>query len=426
LTGVVTRPQPRVGESSLFALGEMIGDVYKVRALLGSGGMGEVYEALDCTLGRRVAIKIAHPDIDPDYLLREGRALAAMRHPGVVTVHAMARHMGASFLVLELIQGLSLDRMIEDRVSRGDPFPVLEAIDLLLPIADALAVVHQAGLAHRDVKPANVMLAPAGRVVLMDFGLVVPHADRIGNRIVAGSLPYMAPEALTGDVGDGAASLVDVYAMGVLAHEMLTGAAPFHGRQPFEVYQAKMATPTPTVTVARPDVPDGLAELIARMMANDAAERPNSAEEVLWELRALRRQIEAEGRIKPLAVLIVDDDPEMLEVLSLLVRRAAGDAEIETTGDGREAVQSVRRHVPDLLLLDLDLPKINGIEVCMLLRGMKLGAACMIVSVSGRATPADVELLQQLGVQSLEKGPQLSRELQRLVERIRPPRRLDR
>jgi eukaryotic-like serine/threonine-protein kinase len=404
----------------------MIGDLYKIRALLGAGGMGEVYEALDCTLGRRVAIKIAHADVDPDYLLREGRALAAIRHPGVVTVHAMGRHLGMSFLVLEHIQGLSLDRMIDDRLSRGDPFPVLEAVDLLLPIADALAVVHQAGLAHRDVKPANVMLAPGGRVVLMDFGLVVPHVDRVGNRIVAGSLPYMAPEALTGDVGDGAAPLVDVYAMGVLAYELLTGVTPFGGGQPFEVYQAKMAGPLPLVSAVRPDVPDGLAELIARMAANAAAERPNSAEEVLWELRALRRQVEAEGRVKPASVLIVDDDPEMLEVLSLLVRSAAGDVEIETTGDGREAVRSVRRHVPDLLLLDLDLPDINGIEVCMLLRGMKLGDACMIVSVSARATPADVELLQQLGVQFLEKGPRLATELRRLVERVGPHTRLDR
>jgi serine/threonine protein kinase len=424
VTGAV--PAPQVTPSSLFSPGEMIGDLYKIRALLGAGGMGEVYEALDCTLGRRVAIKIAHADIDPDYLLREGRALAAIRHPGVVTVHAMGRHVGMSFLVLEHIQGLSLDRMVEDRQSRGDPFPVLEAIDLLVPIADALAVVHQAGLAHRDVKPANVMLAPAGRVVLMDFGLVVPHADRVGNRIVAGSLPYMAPEALTGDVGDGAAALVDVYAMGVLGYELLTGSAPFQGRQPFEVYQAKLARPAPLVSTVRKDVPEGFAELIARMMANDASERPNGAEEVLWELRAARRQIEAEGRIKPLSVLIVDDDPEMLEVLALFVRAAAPDADIETTEEGRQAVHSVRRRVPDLLLLDLDLPDINGIEVCMLLRGMKLGDACMIVSVSGRATPADVELLQQLGVQSLEKGPHLSTELQRLVQRVRPPKRLGR
>jgi CheY-like chemotaxis protein len=102
------------------------------------------------------------------------------------------------------------------------------------------------------------------------------------------------------------------------------------------------------------------------------------------------------------------------------VRAAAPDAEVETTGDGRHAVRSVRRRVPDLLLLDLDLPDINGIEVCMLLRGMHLGDSCMIVSVSGRATRADVELLQQLGVRSLEKGPELMSELVQIVQRMRP------
>ncbi len=421
-----TAPGASSGEASLFAPGETLGNVYKIRALLGSGGMGEVYEAADSTLGRRVAIKVAHPDVDPDYLLREGRALAAIRHPGIVTVHAMGQHMGVPFLVLEHIQGLSLDRMIEDRAARKDPFTYREAVDLLLPIADALASVHQAGLAHRDVKPANVMLAPGGRVVLMDFGLVVPHVDRVGNRIVAGSLPYMAPEALTGDVADGAAPLVDVYAMGVLAHELLTGEAPFVGEHPFEVYQAKMTKPTPLVSAQRPDVPEGLVDLISRMIANDASERPNSAEEVLWELRALRKEMDGEGRVRALSVLIVDDDPEMLEALSLFVRAAAGDAEIDTTEHGRGAVQFVRRRVPDLLLLDLDLPDINGIEVCMLLRGMKLGDACMIVSVSGRATPADVDLLRALGVQSLEKGPKLAAELRSLVERIRPGKRLGR
>jgi serine/threonine-protein kinase len=422
----VTAPGVSSGEVPMFAPGEILGNAYKIRALLGAGGMGEVYEATDVTLGRRVAIKVAHPDIDPDYLLREGRALAAIRNPGIVTVHAMGQHNGMPFLVLEHIQGLSLDRMIEDRAARKERFTVREAVDLLLPIADALAVVHQAGLAHRDVKPANVMLAPGGRVVLMDFGLVVPHADRAGNRTVAGSLPYMAPEALTGDVGDGAAPLVDVYAMGVLAYELLMGDAPILGEQPFEVYQKKMTQRTPLVSTQRRDVPETFALLIARMIASHPGERPNSAEEVLWELRALRKEIEGGGRLRPLSVLIVDDDPEMLEILSLFVRAAAADAEIETTEHGREAVQSVRRRVPDVLLLDLDLPDMSGMEVCMLLRGMKLGDACMIVSVSGRATAADIGLLQALGVQSLEKAPKLAAELRTILERIRPAKRLGR
>src|SRR5580693_7839443 len=112
----------------------------------------------------------------------------------------------------------------------------------------------------------------------------------------------------------------------------------------------------------------------------------------------------------------------MRSALTLYVRAAAPDAEIETIGDGKHAIRSVRRRVPDLLLLDLDLPDINGIEVCMLLRGMQLGDGCMVVSVSGRATRADIELLPHLGVRSLEKGPALMTDLVALVHRMRPGR----
>ncbi|HZU85635.1 MAG TPA: serine/threonine-protein kinase, partial [Polyangiaceae bacterium] len=224
----------------LFEPGQLVADVYEIRSLLGAGGMGEVYDAHDKALNRRVALKVERPTIAPDYLLREGRALAAIRHPGVVTVHTIGQHRGVSFLVLERVYGLSLDRMIDQRRSRGERFPVAEALDLLVSIADALSVVHRAGLAHRDVKPGNVMLAPGGRVVLMDFGLVLPNADRAGHKIAAGSLQYMAPEALTADVAEGAAALVDVYAFGVLAYELLTGIVPFDRSEARELYRLKL------------------------------------------------------------------------------------------------------------------------------------------------------------------------------------------
>jgi CheY-like chemotaxis protein len=160
----------------------------------------------------------------------------------------------------------------------------------------------------------------------------------------------------------------------------------------------------------------------AQLMAPDAHERPQGAEVALWQLRALRTSIGQGSEVRPFSVLVVDDDADMRAALTLYVRAAAPDAEIEETADGRQAVRAVRRRVPDLLLLDMDLPDINGIEVCMLLRGMQLGDACMVVSVSGRATKADVELLQQLGVRSLEKGPELMTELVALVRRMRPGR----
>ncbi len=403
-------------------LGELVDETYEVRSLLGAGGMGEVYEAHDRVLNRRVALKVVHPGVDSEYLLREGRALAAIHHPGVVAVHTMGMHRGVAFLVLERVRGLSLDRLLDERRSRGERFGFAEALELLVAVADALSVVHRAGLAHRDVKPGNVMLAPASRVVLMDFGLVLPHADRAGHRSVAGSLQYMAPEALSGDVAEGAAGLVDVYALGVLAYELLTGVAPFDGGEPVELYRAKTRAKQPHVRDYRPDVPAELDALVSQLMAPDAPERPQGSEAALWQLRALRTRVGQGGQVRPFSVLVVDDDADMRAALTLYVRAAAPDAEVEETADGRQAVRAVRRRVPDLLLLDLDLPDINGIEVCMLLRGMQLGDACMVVSVSGRATKADVELLQQLGVRSLEKGPKLMAELVELVKRMRPGR----
>lgn len=417
-----TAPGTPPRDVPVFPLGEVVANTYEIKSILGAGGMGEVYEAVDRVLNRRVALKVVRASIAPEYLLREGRALAAIHHPGVVTVHAMGEHKGTGFLVLERVRGLSLDRLLQDRRARGERFAVDEALELLLAIADALSVVHRAGLAHRDVKPGNVMMAPGGRVVLMDFGLVLPHADCPGHRSVAGSLQYMAPEALTGDVAEGAGTLLDVYALGVLGYELLTGVLPFDGAQPLDLYRAKSRKPTPRLAVHRPDLPAPLTDVIEQMMAPEPHERPQGAEAALWQLRAVRARVAAGGGVRAFSVLIVDDDADMREALSLYVRAAAADAEIETIGDGKQAIRAVRRRVPDLLLLDLDLPDINGIEVCMLLRGMQLGDSCMIVSVSGRATRADVELLQQLGVRSLEKGPSLMSALDELIRSMRPAR----
>jgi CheY-like chemotaxis protein len=230
----------------------------------------------------------------------------------------------------------------------------------------------------------------------------------------------MAPEALSGHLAEGEAHLLDIYGLGVLAYELLAGILPFDsGDQTQDALRAKTRS-CPVLTAHRSDVPTPLSALIAQMMAAEPSERPQSAEAALWQLRALRGRLGGEGSARPFVVLVVDDDPDMRSALTLYVRAAAPDAEVETTGDGRHAIRSVRRRVPDLLLLDLDLPDINGIEVCMLLRGMHLGDSCMIVSVSARATRADVELLQQLGVRSLEKGPSLMGELVTLVQRMRP------
>src|SRR5258708_11179681 len=298
--------------------------------------MGGVCDARDRVMNRHVALKVVRPHIAADYLLREGRALAAIHHPGVVTVHAMGEHKGAGFLVLERVRGLSLDRVLDDRRARAEPMAVAEALDLLVAVADTLSVVHRAGLTHRDVKPGNVMLAPGGRVVLMDFGLVLPHADRPGQKSVAGSLQYMAPEALTGDVAEGAGAQLDVYALGVLGFELLSGIAPFEATLPLDLYRDKVRIPGPRLDERRQDVSSALSDTISQLMAPDPNDRPQGAEPALWQLRALRaRAASGETAARPFSVLIVDDDEDMREALALYVRAGAPDADIERTGDGK-------------------------------------------------------------------------------------------
>jgi serine/threonine-protein kinase len=396
----------------VFADGEIVAETYEIRAVLGAGAMGEVYEAHDRALNRSVAVKVVRPHVSQDYLLREGQALAAIHHVGVVAVYTMGRHRGVQFLVLERVRGISLDRMLTQRRGRGERYELTEALDLVAAVADALSAVHAAGLAHRDVKPANVMLAPGGRVVLMDFGLVWPHAERGGRNAVAGSLDYMAPEALSGNVAEGAAHLVDLYALGVLAFEVLTGIMPFDRSDGATRWHLRR------IESVRADVPAPLRAWVHQLLSPDPEERPQSAEAAVWQLRSMRSHV-AQAAPRPFSVLLVDGDADMREALALYVRTAAPDAEIESTAEGRQALRSVRRRVPDLLLVDLDLPDINGIEVCMTLRGMRLGNACVIVSIARRATAADVELLRQLGVRPLAKGPRLMEELIGLVEKMR-------
>ena len=209
--------------AGLFHAGDVLNDLYEIRGKLGEGGMGEVYEAYDRSLGRRVAIKAARPDV-PVPILGEARALAALRHPGIVAVHGVGEHAGVPYVVMERVPGKTLEAHLQGRRADGTWVTLEEAIDILILVAEALAAVHQAGMAHCDVKPANVILSTGSRVVLTDFGIFRPEIELGAAEVRAGSPHYMAPEAIADDVRPGDRYLVDVYALGVVAHELVAGA----------------------------------------------------------------------------------------------------------------------------------------------------------------------------------------------------------
>ncbi len=397
---------PPTPEAPALAPGTVVGSVYEIRHLLGQGGMGHVYEALDRDLLRIVALKLGtnapgHPSVR-----EEARALAAISNPCVVAVHCIGRHVDTEFFVMERVYGLSLEQRIEDLNSRSALTEVSAAIELLASIADGLAIVHEAGIVHWDLKPANVMLAPKGRVVLLDFGVFVPFFAAADAPMFRGTPAYSAPEATQSTVAPDEAHLVDVYALGVLAWELLTGAPPFLGPTIEAIWKDHERTPLPSLRERRPDVPDALADLISEMSAKSPSDRPPHMSEVARRLRALSEPGSEEREQRPARILIVEDEPATQKVLDFFVRKTAPHAELRIVSRSDEALRLLRTFTPDLMLLDLKLPDGNGIDLCLHMRSLRLAERCRIVPVSATAEQIDRRLQLQLGLtHTVKKGP---------------------
>lgn len=421
----VAASEPPFGEENrIFATGELLDGVYEIMQLLGRGGMGQVFEAHDHLLNRRVAIKAAWPNPLSPPLRNEARALAAFQHPSLVGVHTLGEHRGIDYLVMERIYGVSLTQHASTRWSSAQKFSPSEVVQILLPAAEGLSVVHRAGLVHRDVKPDNIMLTPAQRVVLMDFGLVLPEFDVNGQQRVAGSPPYMAPEALLNTAAPGSGHLVDIFGLGVLAYELLTGVRPYAGATIREVIAAHERGEPRPLERERPDCPADLRQVIHEMLNPDPKLRVQSAEGAAWQMRAVQEN-QAHGEPiahrapSGLSVLIVDDDVDLAKILSFYVRQIVPGADIRVAHDGEAALKEVQASEPDVMLLDLHMPRMNGVEVCMQLRGEGLAEACSIVSVSAGAQEHDVQLLHQLGIHHfLEKGSNLRGRLRTVFSEV--------
>lgn len=252
--------------------GLVLSDRYRLVRHVASGGMGQVWEALDDLLERRVALKIMRPDtLDEiamaDRFRDEARFAAQLSHPHIVTVHDYLEHDGLAYLVMEFVDGPTLS----GRLSQG-PLEATEVRDLLAQLASALVVAHAAGIIHRDLKSANVLVTD-GHAQLMDFGIArsVDGESRTMTGQVLGTAHYLSPEqALGHTVGPP----TDIYSLGVLAHEMLTASKPFDRGTPIATALAHVQDPPPPL----PDgTPADLAAVIAACLAKSPEDRPTAA-----------------------------------------------------------------------------------------------------------------------------------------------------
>ncbi len=378
-----------------FQVGQLVGEVFKITRILGVGGMGVVYEARDIVLLRYVAIKVPGSPGHEPALRAEAQALAAIRSPAFVTVHHVARHEGIEFMVMERLFGETLHERLLGVKARGLRLSLDEVIDLLIAVADALSAAHAVGIAQRDLKPANIVIC-GERVVLVDMGLFVPEVLVAPENDVAGSADYIAPEVLTRSVEKGKGPLIDLYALGILAYELLTNKTPFDGASLERTFTNHIYAPIPDVRELRPDVPSDLAALMVELLAKSPDDRPPGAEAVLWQLKHIR--VHGLRRAGRMTVLAVDDEAHVGISLKRSLESAFPQIHVEPTTDPEKAILSVQQAPPDVVLVDLNMPKYNGVEVCMSLMAIPADRRPVVVGMSARATEDDIKVLRSLGV----------------------------
>ncbi|MCX5211129.1 tetratricopeptide repeat-containing serine/threonine protein kinase [Kitasatospora sp. NBC_00240] len=277
-------------------MGRVIGGRYELGALLGRGGMGEVWAATDLLIGRPVAVKTLpqyHSEAAPqevESFFREARTVGSLSHRGIVTVHDVGQDTGGTlYLVMELIPGRDLGRVLKDGLPE-----IATAVGWTAQVADALAAAHASNVLHRDLKPANLMLVPGGAVKILDFGIAryTAATGAQASRVI-GTVAYMPPERLRGKVGDARG---DLYSLGCLLHELLTGTPPFGAGEVAALLFAHLdRTPEPP-GATRPGVPAALDGLVLDLLAKDPARRPPSAMEVAGRLTGIAAALAAAAR----------------------------------------------------------------------------------------------------------------------------------
>ena len=329
---------------------------YRIGRRLGEGGMGQVWLARDLRLERDVAIKVLPPGTAEDEntmsrFVQEARLASSLSHPNIAHIYDTGNDGGVAYLVMEYVEGVALNARL-----KSGPLPADEAAAIGADIADALEAAHARGITHRDIKPANVVITPEGRAKVLDFGLAkITDPERskseetrvlTGVGLILGTAQYMSPEQALGREVD---CRSDIYSLGIVLHEMATGGVPVVGTLP---------------------MPEPFASIVRRCLEMDRDHRYQTAAQVAKDLKQAAKEKSAppsgSGTIR--AVIVDDEDLARRIVREFL--GAAEDIEIAAEcSNGFEAVKTIGELKPDLVFLDVQMPKLDGFEVLELIEG---------------------------------------------------------
>lgn len=270
------------------APGLRLAERYELVSLIASGGMAQVWRATDTVLGRPVAAKILHPHLATDrgFLIRfrrEAVAAARLSHPGIVSIYDTVSQPGLEVIVMELVDGQTLRAKLDTQ----GVLAVRDAVDLGMQVADALSNAHAAGIVHRDIKPSNILLCQDDRIMVTDFGIAKAgeDTDLTVTGTLLGTAKYLSPEQVRGDASDPRS---DLYSLGIVLYEVLTGRAPFKADTDAATALARLQKPVPRIRHINPELPQEFDDLVASLMSREPADRPERAKDVRVALSGLR------------------------------------------------------------------------------------------------------------------------------------------
>jgi CheY-like chemotaxis protein len=355
----------------------LIAGRYQMGRIIGGGAIGNVYAGTDQLTGETVAIKQLRGELSgnmPELVqrfIREGQALARLNHPNIVKVLATANEGSQHYIVMEYVGGGSL----ADLLARQPQLPIERVIAIALELSDALSRAHHLKILHRDIKPANILLAEDGAPRLTDFGLArigwLPALTEAGS--IVGTFQYLSPEVVENRDLD---ERSDIWSFGIVLFEMLAGRRPFEGETPFEVAWAIKNQPLPVLENLREGIPPALANLVRRMLRKDSPARVESARLVGAELEKIQKEWVAssihpgktaagpaapEAKPPAIRVLIVDDHAVVRQGLRTFIDLQE-DMEVIGEGEnGNDAIHLSARLHPDIVLLDLVMPQMDGV-----------------------------------------------------------------
>ena len=308
--------------------GELIDNRYLLQRLVASGGMATIYAGIDTRLDRPVAVKIMHAHLANDEafvsrFIKEAKATAALSHPNIVSIQDQGWNEGgppAVFLVMELVEGSTL----RDFLNQQGAVSIEQMFQLMTPVISALAAAHKIGIIHRDIKPENILISKDGRVKVADFGLArnmaIGQTMTVESSVVLGSVSYLSPEQVQRGVADARS---DIYAVGIVLFEMLTGGKPYEGETPIQIAYRHVNDRIPTLQSIKSDIPITISELVHAATAPNPDHRPKDAEELLNKFREIQAQIDPKKRQMSLEL---DLPPSMMKSVTKRGKVSVGSA----------------------------------------------------------------------------------------------------